>query len=170
MTRTRPSRTVLVAVLFGLVVATALAGAAHATGSPVLVVSDADTGEELFSTPVENGTTVTLEYMHSVEKTTVRDVYVVDDGSLRMTRMEFSSFGWGLPAREAIDGRTDDGAYLITFDTRTYEELSVVPGTVAGHTLAVGDTEYDLVDRSNATAVRISIEDRRALGTLSEYT
>lgn len=137
-------------------------GAQAATGQ-ILVVSDATTGEDLIVTPVDDGATITLEYMHSVEKTTVRDVYVADGESLRMTRMEFSSYGWGLPAREAIDGRTADGEYVITYDSRTYEQISVVPGTVAGHTLTVGDTEYDLVDRSNATAVEISVETDRPL-------
>lgn len=169
MTRTRPSRRLLVAVLFVLAVVVALGTAVQATASPQLVVSDQETGEELLATPVDDGTTVTLEYMHSVEKTTVRDVYVVDGDSLRMTRMEFSSFGWGLPARAEIDGTTEDGEFYITFDNRTYESVGVVPGSVAGHTLVVGDTEYDLVERSNGTAVRISVERDRPLRTLVEY-
>lgn len=170
MTSIRPSRRLLVAVLAVLVVAVALATVAQAAASPVLVVSDQETGEELLVTPVDDGTAVTLEYMHSVEKTTVRDVYVVDDGDLRMTRMEFSSFGWGLPARADIDGRTADGEFYITFDDRTYEQVNVVPGTVAGHTLVVDDEEYDLVERSDATAVQITVERDRPLRTLLAYT
>jgi hypothetical protein len=153
-----------------LVLAAGLVTAVGATTSPVLVVTDADTGDVLIEAPVEDGTTVTLEYMHSVEKTTVKDVYVVDGDRLRMTRMEFSSFGWGLPAREEIDGHTDDGDFLITFENRTYDRIGVVPGRVAGHTLQVGDTRYDLVERSNASAVELSIERDRPLRDLFEYT
>ncbi|UWG47267.1 DUF1850 family protein [Halanaeroarchaeum sp. HSR-CO] len=170
MTPPRPSRRLLVVAVAVLVVAVALATAAQAAASPVLVVSGQETGEELLVTEVDDGTTVTLEYMHSVEKTTVRDVYVVEGDSLRMTRMEFSSFGWGLPARADIDGRTTDGEFYITFEDRTYERLDVVPGTVAGHTLVVGDEEYDLVERSDASAVQITVERDRPLRTLLAYT
>ncbi|MGM0397393.1 MAG: DUF1850 domain-containing protein [Halobacteriota archaeon] len=170
MTPIRPPRRLLVAAVAVLVVTVALATAAQAAASPVLIVSDQETGEELLVTSVDDGTTVTLEYMHSVEKTTVRDVYVVDDGALRMTRMEFSSFGWGLPARADIDGRTAEGEFYIAYDDRTYEKVNVVPGTVAGHTLVVGDEEYDLVERSDATPVQISVERDRPLRTLLANT
>lgn len=139
-------------------------------GSSVLLVSDATTGEELVVADVEEGTQVVLSYQHSVEKTMIRDVYVVEDGKLRMTHMEFSSYGWGLPSREAIDGRTDDGAFVVRYENRTYEEISVVPGTTAGHTLLVDETEYDLVERSNATAVRISVSREGPLRQLFAYT
>lgn len=170
MTPARPSRKLLAAAVAVLFVAVALATAAQAAASPVLVVTDQETGEDLIVTPVDEGTTVTLAYTHSVEKTTVRDVYVVDDGVLRMTRTEFSSYGWGLPAREDIDGRTEDGAFYVTFDDRTYERVNVVPGTIAGHTLVVDDEEYDLVERSDATAVQITVERDRPLRTLLAYT
>lgn len=171
MSPTRPSRKLLVATIVVLAfLAVAVATATQAGASPVLVVSDQETGEELLVTPVDDGTTVTLEYMHSVEKTTVRDVYVVDDGNLRMTRMKFSSFGWGLPSRADIDGRTADGEYFVTFEDRTYEHIGVVPGRVAGHTLTVGDEEYDLVERSNATTVQITVVDDRPLRMLASYT
>lgn len=43
----------------------------------MLVVADAATDERLFSLPVDEGSTVTLSYTHNVEKTPVRDVYIV---------------------------------------------------------------------------------------------
>lgn len=143
---------------------------AQTSGSSVLVVTDTASGEDLVVTDVEDGTPVVLSYRHSVEKTMVRDVYVVDDGTLRMTRMEFSSFGWGLPARESIDGRTDDGAFVVRYENRTYEEIFVAPGTVANHTLLVGETSYDLVERSNGTTVRLSVTRQRPLHRSLSHT
>lgn len=121
----------------------------------ILVVEDAETGRTLLGLPVENGTTVSLNYTHSVEKTRVVDTYEVRGDRLVMTRMEFSSFGAGLPSRADVH-RTDEGTYA--FDPPgAYEELYVKPGQVAGHRLKVGDRSFDLVELSNASTVRLHL-------------
>ncbi|MCU4741215.1 DUF1850 domain-containing protein [Natronoglomus mannanivorans] len=131
-----------------LVALCVVAAVGSAVGSPsfgaALVVADADSGERLLAIPVDDGETVTLAYTHSVEKTDVRDVYVVDERneSLRMVRMEFDSYGAGLPADADVE-RTEDG--LVTTVDRSYERLSVVPGSIAGHELVVDERHYDLV-------------------------
>ena len=148
-----------------LLVVVAIAGAvtAVAAATPAgsaLVVEDADSGERLLSTHVAEGTPVVLSYNHSVEKTPVHDVYVVRNGSLVMTRMEFQSYGWGLPARANVT--RENGSF--TFDPQgSYEELYVKPGRVAGHRLRVGNRSYDLVALSNAEGVRLAITERSVL-------
>ena len=141
-----------------------LAGVAAAVpGGQALVVEDADTGERLLSVPVEAGTTVSLEYNHSVEKTRVLDVYEVRaNGSLEMTRMEFESYGWGLPAR--ADVRQENGTFV--FDPEgIYDEIYVTPGDVAGHRLHVGERTVDLVDLVGEESVRLTVVRRSALST-----
>ena len=123
----------------------------------VLVV-DTDSGERLVEHPVDDGDTVVLSYTHSVEKTPVRDVYEVDDDALRMVRMEFSSFGAGLPTDDVE--RTDDG-YVVHRDDR-YDRLPVAPREIAGHELVVGDSRYDLVALAD-DRITISIEFDRFL-------
>ena len=152
-------RLVAVALLFVLLVG----GAASAVpAGRALVVEDADTGEHLIVAPVENGTVVSLEYTHSVEKTRVLDVYVVRGDRLVMTRMEFESYGWGLPAR--ADVRTENGTFV--FDPEgSYEELYVTPGDVARHRLHVGDRTYDLYGIAGEQSVRLHVERRSALET-----
>lgn len=140
----------------------ALAGGAAAAvpAGQELVVSDAETGEELLAVPVEENTTVALEYTHSVEKSRVLDVYAVRDGRLVMTRMEFESYGAGLPAR--ADVTVENGTFVFDPDSAV-EELYVKPGPIAGHRLHVGDRTYDLVALSDARSVRLSVERRSAL-------
>ena len=126
----------------------------------ILVVADAETGRTLLGLPVENGTEVSLNYTHSVEKTQVIDTYTVRGDRLVMTRMEFSSFGAGLPSRADVN-RTDEGTYA--FDPPgAYEEFYVQPGRIAGHQLRVGDQTFDLVELSNASSVRIHLADCEA--------
>ncbi|APW97281.1 hypothetical protein CHINAEXTREME_05615 [Halobiforma lacisalsi AJ5] len=140
------------ALLAGVVVGVGTALTADAT----LVVEHADGGDRVLEVPVDEGTEVTVSYMHSVEKTPVEDIYVVDDGALRMDRMVFVSHGAGLPSDADIE-ETDDG--FVVYPDGTYERLNVVPGEIAGHELIVGDERYDLVERTDGPVV-LSVADR----------
>ncbi|PSP54738.1 DUF1850 domain-containing protein [Halobacteriales archaeon QS_1_67_19] len=123
-----------------------------------LVVTDTETGERLLVAPVSEGTTVALNYTHSVEQTPVLDVYEVNGTDLEMVRMEFQSYGAGLPAREAVTVTEND---TFVFDPdRRYERLHVKPGEIAGHELIVGDRTYDLVALSDARSVTIRVTNR----------
>jgi len=146
---------------FAVVLGVALVANVAATpAQPVLVVEDVDTGEEYVTEPVADGTTVGLEYTHSVEKTRVYDEYRVENGTLVNTRMEFESYGWGLPSR--VDVTTVDGTFVYdpTEPIAELDSLSVSPGRVAGHTLHVGEQRYDLVAVTDGRDVHIHIERR----------
>lgn len=161
----RTRRTVALALTVLLVLVVVFAGGAAALDSPrVLVVEDAETGERLVVTPVENETTVTLAYNHSVEGSPVRDVYAVRGDQLVMTRMEFASYGWGFPAQANVT--RENGSFVSHPDGVELTELYVAPGYVAGHELYVGDERYDLVARSGGETVRIHIEHRSMLDRL----
>ena len=128
----------------------------------VLVVEDIETGEQYLTEPVENGSTVALEYTHSVEKTRVYDAYRVDGNTLVNTRMEFESYGWGLPARVNVTTVNGTFVYAPEEPITELDSLSVSPGRIAGHTLIINGTRHDLVARTDARDVRIRIE-RRSL-------
>lgn len=132
------------------------------TGDRFLTVEDAETGDRLLTVPVTEGTTVALNYTHSVEKTPVLDVYEVNGTELEMVRMEFRSFGAGLPARADVNV-TENGTFV--FDPEgSYDRLSVSPGRIAGHELIVDDRRYDLVELSDGRSVTLSV-DRRSNAT-----
>nr|WP_245154550.1 DUF1850 domain-containing protein [Halorussus marinus] len=127
----------------------------NATPDRSLVVADAETGERLLTTPVTEGTTVALNYTHSVEKTPVLDVYAVNGTELEMVRMEFRSYGAGLPARADVNV-TDDGTFV--FDpSGSYDHIYVQPGEIAGHELLVADRTYDLVGLSSGRSVKLLV-------------
>jgi hypothetical protein len=150
-------------VSVALAVALVAAGAAVLPADRTLVVERADTGERIITQPVENGTAVALEYTHSVEKSRVYDGYTVRGEKLAMTRMEFESYGWGLPADANV---TREDGHLVSHPEGSFAELSVSPGEIAGHRLHVGDRTYDLVERSNGTSVRIYVERESPLDAL----
>lgn len=157
----------LAAVVGVVLLAVSGAAAASLPAGQALVVERADGGDELLRVPVEDNTTVALEYTHSVEKTRVLDAYAVRDGALVMTRMEFQSYGWGLPAR--VNVTQENGSFV--FDPEgSYEELYVKPGRIAGHELHVGEETYDLVALSDAESVRIYITERTVLDVARSMT
>jgi len=153
-----------VAVAAALLVVLAGVAAAIPAGT-VLVVEDVDTGERYITHPVEDGSLVALEYMHSVEKSRVYEAYRVDGQTLVNTRMEFESYGWGLPSGANVT--TVDG--VLVYDPPEpiveLEALSVSPGRIADHTLIVDEARYDLVERTDARDVRLHIERR----TLTDF-
>jgi hypothetical protein len=149
-------------LLVAVTLAFACVGVATATGGfsptePVLVVT-ADDGSELLATPVDEGTEVTVAYTHSVEKTPVRDVYEVRNGTLVMTRMEFRSYGAGLPSTVPVTEIGDE--YVYYPPERSYDPLRVTTGYVAEHDLIVGDERYDIAERADGGTVEIRVEPR----------
>ena len=149
-----------------LVALAALVAAGVAAAAPtgqVLVVEDLDTGEAYVAAPVDDGSTVALEYMHSVEKSRVYDEYRVEGQTLVNTRMEFESYGWGLPSRVDVENVNGTLVYDPAGPITELETLAVSPGRIANHTLIVDDRQYDLVSETNANDVRIHIEQRTVL-------
>jgi hypothetical protein len=149
---------VLVALAVLLFLVSLGAAATVGTDERTLVVTD-DDGKSLLTEPVTDDTTMRLEYTHSVEKTAVADVYVVDGTELRMTRMEFDSYGAGLPADASVERAADGEGYVYEPD-RSYDRLDVSPGEHAGHRLVVDGERYDLVERSGGKPVSIYVAER----------
>ena len=148
---------VVTAVAVLAVLASASLLAAPAADSRTLIVTGED-GTELLATPVDPETEVAVEYTHSVEKTTVRDVYEPSDGGLVATRMEFSSFGAGLPASADVTER--DGRYVYRPPATTFEPLRLKTGQIADHDLIVGGDRYDVSAMSGNGAVELTVERR----------
>lgn len=153
-------RALLVGVVCLTLLSTSAVAAAAVSADRVLVVTDDSTGERLLETPVENGTAVEIEYTHSVEKTRVLDAYTVAGTELETDRMEFESYGAGLPSSADVE-RTDDGGFVF-YPNTSYEELSVSLGAVADHRVTVGSETYDLREGMDRRSVTFSVE-RRSL-------
>ena len=141
-------------ILITVVLFAAIGLVSVSVGGQRVVVERADTGEVVIEAPIENGSIVALEYTHSVEKSRVYDEYTVVDSTLENTRMEFESYGWGLPSGANVT--LENGTFV--FDpNRAYERIRVKPGSVANHTLIVDGERYDLVDRTHGNSVIIRV-------------
>lgn len=148
-----------VAVVAVAVVVTAVLGGVFTTTS-TLIVTD-DDGTQQIEIAVEEGSEVTIEYTHSVERTLVSDVYVVSGETLTSDRMYFSSFGAGLPAFANVTREGD--RYVYEPQKKQYDPLIVSTGPIAGHDLVVDGQRYDLVGIADSGTVQIRVERERTL-------
>jgi len=155
-------RIVLVAVGVVLLV---VGSASAVPADRVLAVEDAETGERYLTVPVSDGTVVAIEYTHSVEKTRVYDEYTVRGDRLEMTRMEFESYGWGLPSDADV---TRENGTFVYDPPGNYSRVTVAPGATAGHNLHVGSETYDLVARTNESSVHLYVTRRSTLAAAIE--
>ncbi|WP_302081791.1 DUF1850 domain-containing protein [Salinibaculum rarum] len=162
--QTTHKRLAIVAVVLAVVLTTVATAAPAGT---VLVVEDIETGERYLTEPVESGTTVGLEYTHSVEKNRVYDGYRVDGETLVNTRMEFESYGWGLPSRVNVTTVNGTFVYDPPEPIAEFDTLSVSPGRIADHRLTVGTEQYDLVELTDANDVRIYVETQSVLDMIT---
>lgn len=96
---------------------------------------------------IEPGESFSVEFVHSVNKTPVRDIYVIkEDGLIQNTACIYYSFGAGVQT-ELGDGETlryEGGAMIIENINKYYSLLiySIVPQST--HILRVGGTELFL--------------------------
>ena len=61
-----------------------------------LVLSDSQSGQVYATYPVENGDTYAVEFVHSVNKSPVRDVFEIRDGEIWNTQCIYYGFGAGV--------------------------------------------------------------------------
>jgi len=141
--------------LFLGLILTVVPAAWLAAPTAVLIVREHETGEVLLRKGMEINESFTLDYVHSITKQPVQEIYFVrDSNTLALKEMHYDSFGSNLPvgpehlATEDITFSVEDGYYKITYENRTFDRVPLRVGqVVADHTLLFGDgTRLRLLD------------------------
>lgn len=87
------------------------------------------------------GSSFCLEFLHSVERTLVRDCFIVSwKGELVLTSTTYSSYGAGLPA----EGKLQAGQLVLKHSQTTMPELIVRASPETSYSLQVGETQVRL--------------------------
>lgn len=147
---------ILCALAFALLVAgTVLVFPVH-----VLEVKSAHTGQRVLFQKVKPGDTFVLSFVHSVEKSTVRDNFRVDDTyRIVLYETEFTSLNAGLPAVKAF-GETliwEDGRYRMRGMHRVFHDLHVWVDEHSHNTLEIGGHLVDLSHFSTHSLLKIQV-------------
>lgn len=144
--------------ILGLLAGVSSTGVPGVIETEQVVVVTHENGSELLEIPVDDGSEIIVEYEHSVERTLVSDVYVVDGETLVMDRMVFSSFGAGLPSHAEVTQR--EGRYVYETEGLDYRILRITTGYIADHDLIVDGEKYDLAEIANGGTVEIRVTEQ----------
>ncbi len=112
-----------------------------------LVLYNADTGERYITEKAEEGMMFSVEFIHSVNKTPVKDTFIIENGEIRAYSTLYRSFGAGV--QTALEGNQkmtydEQGNMIITGFDITYDPLRYCVGTVSDHILTLGGEEISL--------------------------
>lgn len=145
MSSSRKFATVAAAVMIFITAAAFLPGCA--SGEQCLVLSNADSGQVYASYAMEDGDTFSVEFIHSVNKSPVRDVYEIRNGEIWNTQCIYYGFGAGV--EEILgEGETltygDNGEMIISDINTKTDSMVIVVGTISDHTLSLGGESISL--------------------------
>ncbi|MGJ8455195.1 DUF1850 domain-containing protein [Pseudothermotoga sp. U03pept] len=103
---------------------------------PILLIKK--NGETVYCKEVLSGKFI-LTFVHSVEKTTVYELYEIeDDGTLHLYESWYSSLGAGLPSDIEGGFEIEDGFFKVRV-SRVFKEISLRVSHLDGHGLIFED-------------------------------
>lgn len=139
----------LIAAAVLMMFITAAAFLINALSAKYLVIYNSDTGARYITEKAENGLMFSVEFVHSVNRTPVKDTYIIENCEIRAYSTTYRSFGAGV--QTALEGDQvmtydDEGNMVITGFDVTYDPLRYIVGTVSDHILTLGGKEISLRD------------------------
>jgi hypothetical protein len=115
---------------------------------PVLEIRDAGSGKIYGSWPLEENGEFAIEFIHSVNKSPVREFFGAENGMIRVKAVRFYSFGAGM--QSDLEGdltlSRDGDAMVISGYKTSFKELNYIVGTVSDHLLFIDDKLVSLKD------------------------
>ncbi len=140
-------RLIVAAVL--MIIITAAAVLISLLSTPYLVMYVDDTNARYITQKAEEGLMFSVEFIHSVNQTPLKDTYIIEDNQIRAYSTTYRSFGAGVQtALEEGQTMTYDknGNMVITGFDITYDPLRYIVGTVSDHILTIDGKEISLRD------------------------
>ena len=120
-----------------------------------LVVCDSETDRVIMRFPASEGTEFSVEFIHSVNQSPVKDVFVVREGKIFVDRTVYSSFGAGVQT-EIEEGQTleydENGNMVVSGFNIEFPRVKYIVGTVSDHILEINGETISLRDRCGRNA------------------
>ena len=123
-----------------------------------------DTGKVLVKLPLNEYDEFVIEFIHSVNKSPVRETYRIEGGRIRLQNVRLYSFGAGFSDLNEMQKLSRDGdAMVISGFNVSYKELNLITGTASDHVLLVNNEIINLRELSgkpDGRNTRITIQFR----------
>ena len=118
-------------------------------GEGRLVLSDPADGTVYASYPAREGDEFSVEFIHSVNKSPVRDYYQCRADGIWNTRCVYYGFGAGVE-EILLEGETlsygENGEMIVSNIDHRLDPMILVVGTISDHTLRIGEETVSLRD------------------------
>ena len=112
-------------------------------------VYDRETGKTYRTFEVSEGSEFSVEFIHSVNKSPVIDVFVIRDGKIVADRTIYSAFGAGVQT-EIEEGQTleydENGNMVVSGFNIVFSEVKYIVGTVSDHILRIEGESISLTE------------------------
>ncbi|MBE6771657.1 MAG: DUF1850 domain-containing protein [Ruminococcaceae bacterium] len=145
----------LIAAAVLMIIITAAAVLISLFSSAYLVLYNSDTGLRYITEKAEDGLMFSVEFIHSVNQTPVKDTYVIENGQIKAYSTTYRSFGAGVQTA-LQEGQTmtydENGNMVITGFDIAYDPLRYIVGTVSDHILCFDGKEISLRDMCGRNA------------------
>ncbi len=109
-----------------------------------LLLVDDQTGVVIHSIELDKGSTFSMTYTHSVERSDVTEVFEVRDGDIYVMESYTESYGAGLPYEGTV--LEEDGRFAIKDINQQINDLVVRPSKLYPHYLTYGNEEILISD------------------------
>lgn len=133
------SKRAVAAIIF-IIIAAILTFTVVSRRGDYLTLRNGDTKEVYVRYKVAEGDEFSVEFIHSVNKSPLTDVYQIKDHKIYVVRTIYYGFGAGVQT-EIEDGQTltygDDGEMIVSGFDREMPHLSYIVGTVSDHVLTI---------------------------------
>ena len=114
-----------------------------------LTVYNSKTGKVYATFPVAEGSEFAVEFIHSVNKSPIKDIFVVRGGEIYLDRSVYTAFGAGVQT-EVENGQTleydKDGNMVISGYNMHFPSLKYIVGTVYDHILYIEGESISLTE------------------------
>ena len=111
-----------------------------------LIIRDADSGKVYGKWPLNAAGEFSIEFVHSVNQSPVRETFRAENGMISPVRVRFASFGAGMQS-DLEEGQAmirDGDALVITGFKSSYKKLNYIVGTVSDHILHINGENISL--------------------------
>lgn len=117
--------------------------------SGTLMLYNSETGVVYKTFNVKEGSEFAVEFIHSVNKSPVKDVFVIRGGKIVADRTVYSAFGAGVQT-EIEDGQTleydSNGNMIVSGFDIVFHKVKYIVGTVSDHVLYIEEESISLTE------------------------
>ncbi len=120
-----------------------------------LVICNSETEDVFMEFPISEGDEFSVEFIHSVNQSPVKDVFVIRDEKIFVDRTVYSAFGAGVQT-EIEEGQTltydEDGNMIVSGFNIEFPQIKYIVGTVSDHILEIDSKVISLRDTCGRNA------------------